>query len=74
MAKKTITTNLFSIDYTDTESNSLWTDYCSNAEKKNSIHKRKHSEISSICIVVSNIDQFKAPSKKKKKKEVYSPS
>ena len=30
-------------------------------KKKYSTHKRKHSEISSVCVAVPNVDQFSTP-------------
>ena len=63
MAKKTITSTLFNIESTDTKNNSLWTDYNYIVEKKKySTHKHEHSEISSVCVAVPNVDQFGAPS------------
>ena len=57
MAKNTTTPTLFNIESTDTEINSLWTDYSYIVEKgKYSTHKHKHSEISSVYVAVPNVN------------------
>ena len=67
MAKETTTQTLFNVESTNIESNSPWTDYSYIVEKtKSSTHKRKHYEISSVCVAVPNVDQFDAHSNIKK--------